>query len=483
MADQSLLRRAVVQGEAIRLETGALVTKTGKYTGRCPDAKFFVCDEEDELARTIDWKNNSAISSDDFRKVKDTIVSYLEKNAWRKQPITQTVFAGADKAHSLKVNITTELICHAVFVQNMFVEHLADTPSFQEWNLLSAPGAHDDPKVLIDLHNREILITGTYYAGEIKKAVFTVMNYLMPARNVLPMHCSVNSNLDGSAPAIFFGLSGTGKTTLSSDHGRTLIGDDEHGWSPEGLFNFEGGCYAKVINLSKEDEPQIWAAAHTEGSILENVVVKDGKPDFTDATITENTRASYDISAIADASSTGVCSHPTNVIFLTCDAFGVLPPVSRLTEQQAIDHFCMGYTAKVAGTEAGVKEPTATFSHCFGAPFMPLDVSVYAKLLQEKITKHSVNCWLVNTGWAGGGYGKGERMPISVSRTIVRAIVSGELVDLPFATHEATGLSIPLSIDESTDNFLVPEALWPSAQEYNEACAKLMQMFADNLKN
>ena len=482
MADQSLLRRAVVQGEAIRLENGALVAKTGKYTGRCPNAKFFVCDVSDDLTSKVDWNNNFSISSSDFEKSKKEIVDYLEKIPARKKPVTQVVYAGCDSKYSLRIEVTTELALHAAFVQNMFVTHSGDVSRIQDWSLISAPGASDDPKVLINLHKKEILITGTYYSGEIKKSVFTVMNYLMPQFDVLPMHCSVNVSDDGSKPAVFFGLSGTGKTTLSSDHGRVLIGDDEHGWSRDGLFNFEGGCYAKVINLCQEAEPHIWSAVHSEGSLLENVVVNNGVPDFSDSSITENTRASYDISSIKGASLTGVSAHPTNVIFLTCDAFGVLPPVSKLDNKQAVSHFMMGYTAKVAGTEEGVTEPQATFSHCFGAPFMPMHVKTYADLLERKIKEHSVNCWLVNTGWSGGGYGVGERMPINVSRDIIRMIVDGMLTDMRFVLHEKTKLTIPATVCQSVDDYLVPEQRWGNISDYNEACSKLMSLFADRMK-
>ena len=480
MVDSNLLDRALAREGASQIEAGAIVVSTGKYTGRCPDAKFFVCDVLDEKTSQIDWMDNHSIETAEFEHAKKEIQEYLET----REPVYQTLYAGCDSKYSLKINLTTELAWHAMFAKNMFVDRNGDTSfCLQEWSLTHAPGASSDPKVLINLHSHEILITGTYYAGEIKKSVFTVLNYLLPQMDVLPMHCSVNMNMDGSMPAVFFGLSGTGKTTLSSDEGRALIGDDEHGWSFEGLFNFEGGCYAKVISLSKEDEPQIWDACQGSGSILENVITKNGTPDFSDSSITQNTRASYDISKIAGASATGVSAHPTNVIFLTCDAFGVLPPVARLNKKQAVDHFKMGYTAKVAGTESGVNEPQATFSHCFGSPFMPLHVDVYADLLDQKIHDHNVDCWLVNTGWSGGGYGQGERMPIEVSRNIVRMIVDGMLADMRFCIHKRTGLMIPVAICDSVDEYLVPENRWPDIDQYEKACSNLLSLFEDRLKN
>ncbi len=473
-AKKSFLERALSHEGASQLKTGALVVTTGKYTGRCPTAKFFVCDPLDEKASLIDWENNQRVTQAYFLDTKERILRYLSD----KNVTTQFLQAGWDSNYALSLEVTTELSWQALFANNMFVCKENKDESC-DWTLYCAPGAQEDPRVLINLDSQEILITGTYYAGEIKKSVFTVLNYLLPQKNVLPMHCSVNTAKDGSRPAVFFGLSGTGKTTLSSDEERLLIGDDEHGWSPDGLFNFEGGCYAKVINLSKEAEPQIWNACQQEGSILENVIVKDGVPDFSDSQITENTRSSYDISLITGASKTGVCAHPENVIFLTCDAFGVLPPVSRLTREQAVQHFKMGYTAKVAGTESGIVEPQATFSHCFGAPFMPMHVDAYANLLEKKILDHNVDCWLVNTGWSGGGYGVGTRMPISVSRKIIREIVSGRLTKKWFITHLLTGLSIPNSFDSEVDQYLCPERRWKTFDQYEDACTRLMTLFEE----
>ena len=324
------------------------------------------------------------------------------------------------------------------------------------------PEMENDPKVVICFHEKKIVITGTHYAGEIKKSIFTVLNFILPEKGILPMHCSVNTDKDGKNPAIFFGLSGTGKTTLSASDDRILIGDDEHGWSSTGLFNFEGGCYAKVIDLSREHEPEIWNAVQQPGATLENVVISDeGEPLFDRSDHTENTRGSYPIEHIENASRIGTCGHPNNIIFLTCDAFGVLPPVSKLSIEEAVQHFLLGYTAKVAGTESGITEPVMTFSHCFGAPFMPRKANEYADILRKKILEHDVHCWLVNTGWSGGSYGTGARMPIAVSREVVRQILSGDLAKVDFSKHVHTGLTIPTATSsELLNEYLVPEQRW-----------------------
>jgi len=476
ISKKSLVQRAKLADGVEQLKSGALRVSTGNYTGRCPDAKFFVSNHSSKSYELIDWVSNQSVSQDYFLEIKQKIVEYLKD----KQPIVQKLRAGCDTRYSLSLNVINELPWQALFANNMFVAS-DSSESLQEWTLYCAPGAQKAPKVLVNLETQEILITGTYYAGEIKKSVFTVLNYLLPQKNILPMHCSVNTSDDGDKAAVFFGLSGTGKTTLSADEYRVLIGDDEHGWSDSGIYNFEGGCYAKVINLSKEEEPQIWNACQQEGAILENVVINDGHPDFSNSQITENTRASYDISLIKGASSSGMCGHPDNVIFLTCDAFGVLPPVSKLSREQAVQHFMMGYTAKIAGTEAGIIEPQATFSHCFGAPFMPLRAREYADLLDRKVLKHNADCWLVNTGWSGGGYDKGKRMPIEVSRQIVNMIVDGMLADMRFRVHEKTGLTIPCTVGGEVDKYLVPELCWESLDEYNDVCDSLMNLFEEKI--
>ena len=474
---EQLIEAAIEKEKAIQTPIGAIVVQTGLRTGRSPDAKFIVRDELTD--QFIDWQSNSESTKEEFESIKALAVNYLaEKDHYK-----QRLYAGNDKKNRLKLVVETEYAWQGLFANNMFVRPtIYERTTFDEpdWHLFCAPSASDTPRVMVDFTDKEIVITGTHYAGEIKKSIFTVLNFLLPAKDILPMHCSVNMSLEKDNPAIFFGLSGTGKTTLSSDETRILIGDDEHGWSSTGLFNFEGGCYAKVINLSQEDEPQIWDACQQEGSILENVVLgPDNVPDFNDSSLTENTRGSYDLSCIKNASLDGVTSHPKNVIFLTCDAFGVLPPVAKLTAQEASDHFIMGYTAKVAGTEAGVTEPQATFSHCFGAPFMPLPAEKYAELLKEKIDMHDADCWLVNTGWSGGGYGVGSRMPIEVSRAIVNKIISGEMARKEYAIHEYTSLNIPTNCQIPIADFAEPEKTWESLDEYKTSASSLMKLFAD----
>jgi phosphoenolpyruvate carboxykinase (ATP) len=458
---------------------GAIVVYTQNYTGRAPKAKFIV--QDDHTSSTVDWKNNQCCSPEEFEEYYDDFMDHVTTTSH----YTQELYAGADEAYQIKLEIHTSTAWQALFANNMFIrDRHAPQPPLKSWKLYSFPEFQEEASVLINFDKEMILIAGTWYAGEIKKSVFTVLNHLLPSDEVLPMHCSVNVDSAGNNPAIFFGLSGTGKTTLSADTARRLVGDDEHGWSNSGLFNFEGGCYAKVIKLSHENEPEIWDAVQKRGAILENVkLLADHTPDFEDATITENTRGSYPLYHIPHVVESGTCGHPQNVIFLTCDAFGVLPPVSKLGPEEAIEQFMMGYTAKVAGTEAGVTEPVATFSHCFGAPFMPRPLPVYARLLKQKIEEHGVNCWLVNTGWSGGGYGIGERMPIEVSRAVVRAILSGELAKSSFVRHQATQLSIPqITSDVRLNQYLVPERTWGDLQEYEISAADLMYMWSSQMK-
>ena len=471
----TLIEESIIKEGARATSTGAIVVETGPCTGRSPNAKYIVFDD---LTKDVDWNQNQKCTREEFDELKSKIEDHLTSSGQYKQRL----LAGHDENNRLEIVVSTEFAWHAAFANNMFIQ----ASDYQKtcwnkascWKLLSAPSAFHEPRVMINFSTREILISGTKYAGEIKKSVFTVLNTILPKKKVLPMHCSVNTDMSGKNPAIFFGLSGTGKTTLSSDLNRELIGDDEHGWSSTGLFNFEGGCYAKVINLSENDEPQIWKASHQYGTILENVVIgTNGDPDFNDATLTENTRASYDLVNIENASKTGTCGHPNNVIFLTCDAFGVLPPVSKLTPEEATEHFMMGYTAKVAGTEAGVTEPQATFSHCFGSPFMPLHVQEYAELFRKKVERHSVDCWLVNTGWSGGGYGTGNRMPIEVSREIVNKIISGKMTEAEYKKHALTSLTIPTTVSSQVDKYLEPEKNWDSEEDYKKEAKKLMDLF------
>lgn len=470
-----LIESAQVEDGLIRTATGALIVGTGKCTGRSPEAKFIV--EDESTADAVDWENTQSMSPAEYSVFYRQYIEHVNSS----RHYTQVLYAGNDHDHQLQLAVHTSTAWQALFANNMFVRHRKSktTPS-ELWHLYSFPEYSEDPKVVINFDCRTILIAGTLYAGEIKKSVFTVLNFILTDEDILPMHCSVNVDTEGENAAVFFGLSGTGKTTLSADYGRRLVGDDEHGWSARGLFNFEGGCYAKVIDLTKSSEPEIWDAVQRPGAILENVVVNfDGKPDFTDSTLTENTRGSYPIHHIPNAIPSGEAGHPSNIMFLTCDAFGVLPPVSRLLPEEAVRQFMMGYTAKVAGTEAGIDEPVATFSPCFGAPFMPRPAEVYAGLLREKIEERNVSCWLVNTGWSGGGYGTGERMPIGVSRAAVRSIISGELNQVPFTRHEPTQLSIPRTCPNSTLNeYLVPEDSWKDKEGYARAAKNLMEMWS-----
>ena len=478
---ENLITAAKREQGVLELKSGAIVVYTGKCTGRSPNAKFIVID--DKTADKIDWKNNQKISVEDFSSHIKSVKSYC---ASLDNVHTQCVYAGKDEKEQIGLTVRNSKMWQALFANNMFVRSRSSYDSVEtKWDLYCFPEYGNVPEVFINFSSNEITITGTHYAGEIKKSVFTVLNYILPEKDILPMHCSVNVDNSGKNAAIFFGLSGTGKTTLSADSNRVLIGDDEHGWSSRGIFNFEGGCYAKVINLSKEAEPEIWDAVQGPGAVLENVVVSnEGIPKFDAKDYTENTRGSYPINRIPNASRTGTCAHPTNIIFLTCDAFGVLPPVAKLSVNEAVQHFLMGYTAKVAGTESGVNEPVATFSHCFGAPFMPRPPEVYADLLREKVKDHDVKCWLVNTGWSGGAYGKGVRMPISVSRTVVNLILSGEMSECDFTEHRYTNLKIPMSTPNSElNNYIVPEYNWDDLNDYESTVFKLMEMWSNRLND
>ena len=478
---QVLVKAAQLKENAIRLNCGALSVETGKYTGRSPHAKHIVVDSL--TSELVDWKNNSGCTSEEFNVIRDLVTSKMNECD---EVYVQQVFAGSDPQCRIKVEITTTLAWQSIFVKNMFIEPNAtelESYGSADWKLFCCPSASKEPKVMVSFEKKEIYICGTFYAGEIKKSIFTVLNFILPESNILPMHCSVNEDISGENATVFFGLSGTGKTTLSADASRSLIGDDEHGWSNDGLFNFEGGCYAKVINLSKFAEPEIWDACQNSGAVLENVVIKDGRPDFSDNSLTENTRGSYDLARIKNASKSGMTGHPKNVVFLTCDAFGVLPPVSKLSPKEATEHFMMGYTAKVAGTESGVTKPEATFSHCFGAPFMPLPAKTYASLLRARIEEHNVDCWLVNTGWTGGPYGTGNRMPIAVSREIINQIVSGELANKNYVEHELTKLMIPTDCEKEVNKYLRPENTWEDFEDYKTHAKNLMSLFAEKLES
>lgn len=462
---------------------------TGQHTGRSANDKFIV--DEPTSSDNIWWGNvNKPIDTKHFQGLHQKMIDYLEG----KEVFVQDCYAGADDNFRLPVRIITECAWHNLFARNMFIQpEDAELTNFvPEFTILQVPSFEADPAVdgtrsevfvLADFAKKLVIIGGTSYAGEIKKSVFSILNYLLPERNTLPMHCSINVSNEGDS-AVFFGLSGTGKTTLSADASRMLIGDDEHGWSDEGVFNFEGGCYAKVIRLSEEAEPEIYETTRRFGTVLENVVMdENGKLDLDDAQYTENTRASYPIDFIPNASESGIAGQPLNVIMLTADAFGVLPPISKLTPEQAMYHFLSGYTAKLAGTEKGLgSEPQATFSTCFGAPFMPRHPSVYAKMLGEKIESQGVNCWLVNTGWTGGEYGTGHRMPIAHTRALVNAALDGVLAKGAFEKDPFFGLAMPTSCPNVPSEILNPRNTWADKDSYDAKAQDLVNRFIANFE-
>ena len=474
--------------EGILTDKHAIRILTGTYTGRSPKDRFIV--EDEQTKKHVDWGGfNTPISSEVFDKLHAKVADYLSQ----KTVYIKDLYAGADPEHRLNVRVVSEAAYHGLFSHNMFIrpddEELASfDPNF---TVLAAPYCEADPEtdgtrsktfILVNFEKKLILIGGTLYSGEVKKGIFGVMNYLLPQKGVMPMHCSANVDKKGNA-AVFFGLSGTGKTTLSADQDKTLVGDDEHGWSEDGIFNFEGGCYAKTINLSPKQEPEIYATTQMPGTILENVVLDDKRrPDFDDVSLTQNTRCSYPIHFIPNASETGRAGHPKNIIFLTADAFGVLPPISRLSPAQAMYHFISGYTAKVAGTERGVTEPEATFSACFGAPFMPLHPSEYARLLADKIKKHGATVWLINTGWTGGSYGVGSRMKLSSTRIMLAEALSGSLNKGAFHVDPIFGLEIPDDVPGVQRELLDPKRTWPDKDDYTKTAHKLAGMFRENFK-
>lgn len=466
---------------------GAVMVNTGVHTGRSVQDKFVV----DEPATTADvwWgKINKKLAPEKFAVLKTRVQAYLQGQ----ELFIQDLYAGADPAHRVRVRLVTTTAWHALFARNMFIRPPAeDMDGFEpDYVILHAPYFQADPDIdgvrtstaiALSFDQKLIVIAGTEYAGEIKKSIFTVMNWKLPAEDVLPMHCSANIGKGGDV-ALFFGLSGTGKTTLSSDPARPLIGDDEHGWGENGVFNFEGGCYAKVINLSQEAEPEIWAASHRFGAVLENVVADEhGTLDLTDKSLTENTRSCYPIHYIPNAELTGRGGQPRNVVMLTADAFGVLPPISKLTAAQAMYHFLSGYTARVAGTEKGLgAEPQATFSTCFGAPFLPRRPEVYGQMLSELIAKHGADCWLVNTGWSGGQYGVGSRMAIRHTRALLRAALDGSLAKVEFKRDPFFGLMIPTHVPGIPDEVLDPRQSWADKAAYDRMAKELVGQFEEN---
>lgn len=482
-----LYEHAVKNGEAQLTDKGALRVLTGQFTGRSPKDKFFV--EQSPSKELLWWGTvNLPISAEHFDRLHAKVIEHLESS---ERVYIHDAFAGADPTYRLPLRVVTTAAYHALFAWNMFVRATDEELEtlLPEFTILAAPHLTADPTtdgtrtgtfIIANLEKKIILVGGTLYSGELKKGIFTIMNYLLPQRGVMAMHCSANEGANGDT-AVFFGLSGTGKTTLSADASRILIGDDEHGWSEDGIFNFEGGCYAKTINLRPENEPEIYATTQMFGTILENVPLNDDHtPDFDSKEYTENTRCSYPLHYIPNASSTGVGGHPKNVIFLTADAFGVLPPVSKLSPEQAMYHFISGYTAKVAGTERGVTEPSATFSACFGAPFMPLHPTVYAELLAYKITTHGAAVWLINTGWTGGEYGIGHRMSLKHTRRIINAVLNGELETVPFVEEPFFGLMIPTEVPDVPSEILNPRNTWADAAAYDGKATALAKMFKDN---
>ena len=486
-----LYEEAVRRGEADIVRGGPLAAETGQHTGRSPNDKFIVREPSSE--GDLWWGTvNRPIGPESWER----LYAKVREHYRGRDLFVFDGWAGADPRYRLAVRVVTERAWHNLFARNMFIVErdrakLADfEPGF---TVLSAPSLSADPAadgtrsgtfILLNLAERTVLIGGTEYAGEIKKSIFSVMNYLLPKQGVMSMHCSANYGESPDDAALFFGLSGTGKTTLSADPGRTLIGDDEHGWSDDGVFNVEGGCYAKVIRLDPEGEPEIWRTTRTFGTILENVVYDPAtrELDLDSDAKTENTRASYPITHLDNADPDGRGGHPSNVVFLTADAFGVLPPISRLTEEQAMYHFLSGYTAKVAGTERGVTEPTATFSACFGAPFMPLHPGVYAGLLGERIRRHGAKVWLINTGWTGGPYGTGERIKLRYTRRMVAAALSGELDGVETLEDPVFGLAVPRRVEGVPDGLLVPRETWDDPEAYDAKAASLAEMFARNFE-
>ena len=485
---EKLVEISISNNEGVLTSTNSLSVKTGKYTGRSPNDRFIIYD--DETHDKIDWgKINHQFPTEKFNQ----ILEKMEKSIVDKEIFVFDGFVGADKSNRLPIRIINDHAWQSLFARQLFVR-----PSKEELDnhepeftviclndfeaLPEIDGTNSNAFILINLSKKITIIGATSYAGEMKKSLFSVMNYLMPSRNIFPMHCSANIGKNGET-ALFFGLSGTGKTSLSADPNRLLIGDDEHGWSENGVFNFEGGCYAKCINLTEEAEPQIWNAIKS-GAVLENVIVDKEtlKPDFDDGTITENTRAAYPLDYIPGAVFPSVGGHPKVIIFLTADALGVLTPVSRLTKEGAMFHFLSGYTSKLAGTERGIKEPISTFSECFGAPFMPRFASVYAKMLGERISQHNTVVYLINTGWSGGPYGVGKRISIKYSRAMVTAALTGSLDIVKYRHDEVFNLDVPTECPNVPSEILDPKNTWIDKDSYDLSAKKLAQLFSDNFK-
>ncbi|HEV2748855.1 MAG TPA: phosphoenolpyruvate carboxykinase [Allosphingosinicella sp.] len=483
----ALVEQAVRRGEGLLAKDGPLVVATGRHTGRSAQDKFTVRDEATDAA--VWWDNNKAMSPAHFAALK---ADFLAALAGKEALFVADLYGGSQPEHRVRVRVINELAWHNQFIRTLLVRpEESELEGFvPEFTIIDLPSFAADPArhgtrsetvIAVSLTDKLILIGGTAYAGEMKKSVFGVLNYLLPAKGVMPMHCSANIGPDGDT-AVFFGLSGTGKTTLSADPARTLIGDDEHGWSDDAVFNFEGGCYAKMIRLSAEAEPEIYATTRRFGTLLENVVMDPDtrELDLDDPSLAENSRGAYPIDFIPNCSAANMGPVPKNIVMLTADAFGVLPPIARLTPDQAMYHFLSGYTAKVAGTEIGVTEPQATFSTCFGGPFMPRHPSVYGNLLKERIARGNVACWLVNTGWTGGKYGVGRRMPIKATRALLNAALDGSLERAEFRTDDNFGFEVPVAVPGVDGAILNPRETWADKAAYDAAAAKLVKLFIDN---
>jgi phosphoenolpyruvate carboxykinase (ATP) len=483
-----LVEKVLTRKEGSLTSTGAVRATTGKYTGRSPKDKYIV--EEDSVKSKIDWISNQPISEEVFSNLYTKVLEYLKV---QEEVFVFKGFAGADKKYRLPIQVINEYAWHNLFAHQLFIrpndEELLDHQS--QFTVISAPNFKANPAVdgtksetfiIISFEKRVVLIGGTEYAGEMKKSIFSIMNYLLPEQDIFSMHCSANVGREGDV-ALFFGLSGTGKTTLSADANRRLIGDDEHGWSPNGVFNIEGGCYAKCINLTREKEPQIFDAI-SFGAVLENVVLNNESriADYDDNSLTENTRAAYPLQSISNIVDPSVAGHPNTIVFLTADAFGVLPPISKLTKEQAMYHFLSGFTSKLAGTERGITAPEATFSTCFGSPFLPLPATVYAEMLGKKIDEHNSQVFLVNTGWTGGEYGVGSRMKLAYTRAMVQAALEGELTNVETVTDSIFGLEIPLHVAGVPDEVLQPNKTWADQAAYELKAKELAAKFRENFK-
>ncbi len=488
LLEPDLMEKAIERGEGTLGQGGTLLVTTGKHTGRSPKDNFVV--RTPDVVDTIWWENNPPMEPAAFDQLYDDMTAHMKGRDY----FVQDLFGGADPAHRLDVRMVTELAWHGLFIRHLLRRpERAELDGFTpDWTIINCPTFKADPArhgcrtetvIALNFARKMILIGGTEYAGENKKSVFTLLNYLLPEKGIMPMHCSANHALGNPVDtAVFFGLSGTGKTTLSADPSRVLIGDDEHGWSDRGTFNFEGGCYAKTISLSAEAEPEIYATTQKFATVIENMVFdpETKELDFEDSSLTANMRCAYPLDYISNASETALGGHPKNIIMLTCDAYGVLPPIARLTPAQAMYHFLSGFTSKVAGTERGVTEPEPTFSTCFGAPFMPRRPEVYGKLLQEKIATHGATCWLVNTGWTGGAYGTGKRMPIKATRALLSAALDGTLIESTFRKDQNFGFDVPVTVEGVDARLLDPRSTWADTAAYDKQAQKLVEMFAAN---